>query len=58
MQDLAFHLKRDKHAEVDLPGFKNLEGLSRVKLITQDLTLSCWNGGNHNRGRAARYNRQ
>ncbi|MDO9139389.1 MAG: hypothetical protein Q7U38_03555 [Methylobacter sp.] len=46
----AFHLKRDKHAEVDLPGFttamdgesagaagsgssKNLEGLSRVKLI-------------------------
>ncbi|MDP2100823.1 MAG: hypothetical protein Q8K10_19640 [Methylobacter sp.] len=48
----ASHLKRDKHDEVDLPGFttamdggsagavgsgssKNLEGLSRVKLIAE-----------------------
>jgi len=29
----ASYLKQDKPAEVDLPGFKNLEGLSRVKLI-------------------------
>jgi len=32
----ASHLKRDKDAEVDLPGFKNLEGLSRVKLIAAE----------------------